>query len=393
MLTVKKEDGSYFSIEGRLKKEEVKKIKEKAPYFCPCCHKKVILKAGERRIPHFAHEKLDACISYSEPESEYHLNGKLILYKWLKDQGYEVNMEAYIKEINQKADLYFEVKDTRYVIEFQCSIIPQALYIKRTVSYQQAGIQPIWILGSKLIKQKRAGTFKLSSFEWLFAFNESFYPSILTFCPLSAMFLKLQSIISFSAQVSFAETKKLHLGSVTFHQLFLPHDITDSQLFSWIQKKRNWQFFSHRYAAIHTGVHRELYLKGLSPSTLPAFIGIPVPFGHCFETPSVEWQTYIYLDVLIHLKEDERFNIDIIENAIRKRLKSGEIRIRSLPLNKSDSAPMLAITAFLDLLAKAGLLLKLISGEYKILPKPELNRVKGPLEKTDFVILRELCRT
>ncbi|PLT30371.1 competence protein CoiA [Peribacillus deserti] len=393
MLTVKKQDGTYFSIKGRLQEGEVIKIKNKGPYFCPCCEQNVILKAGKIKIPHFAHRDIDSCSSYAEPESEYHLQGKLILYQWLADQGYKVFLEAYLKEINQKADLYFEACNKKYVIEFQCSVIPQDLFIKRTLAYQRAGIHPIWILGSRQLHHKRGESYRLSGFEWLFAFNESPYPSLLSFCPSTSVIHKLQSIIPFSAQLAFADTKNLHLSSVAFPQLFDSSSaITNSQLFSWMEKKKHWQLFSHRYATIHTPLYRTLYLNGLHPASLPFIIGIPVPFGHYVETPAVEWQTYMYLDVLKHMKVGDRINADIIENAMSRRMKKGEIRIRPLPLNPRDTALKFPIISFLNILAVTQWLERLDAKEFKVIRRLVPNHGEENMEKSYFVMLNALCR-
>ena len=88
---------------------------------------------------------------YHEPETEEHIQGKTLLYNWLKglqDKGIisNVQLESYIKETKQRPDLYFEWNGYRYVIEFQCTPIATE-YLKRRELYKLANIKDIWILG------------------------------------------------------------------------------------------------------------------------------------------------------------------------------------------------------------------------------------------------------
>lgn len=129
--------------------EQIRKWSNKGILKCPVCDSKMIYRNGEIKIAHFAHEKDSDCEDiYSEPESEEHLNGKKILYEWLKQQeGVEnLKLEAWIPETKQRPDLYFEINKKRYVIEFQCTPIATE-YIQRHRLYELAGITDIWVLG------------------------------------------------------------------------------------------------------------------------------------------------------------------------------------------------------------------------------------------------------
>ena len=41
--------------------------------YCPCCGKSMVAKAGEMRIPHWAHSKAERCDEWWEPETEWHV--------------------------------------------------------------------------------------------------------------------------------------------------------------------------------------------------------------------------------------------------------------------------------------------------------------------------------
>jgi hypothetical protein len=114
--------------------------------FYEYCH-------GEIVPPYFRHkDKNEDCEGlYSEPETAEHLNGKLLLYRWLlnlQNQGLIQNLrlEVYITETKQRPDIYFEKDNKKYVMEFQCSPISSE-YMLRHDLYRLNNIHDIWILG------------------------------------------------------------------------------------------------------------------------------------------------------------------------------------------------------------------------------------------------------
>lgn len=114
--------------------------------FCPACSGAVRFKKGRVMRPHFAHISLGKCSFYAENESAEHLNLKAGLYSWGK-QSQEVQVEAFLPEIRQIADLLI---DGRIALEVQCSPLSQERLEERTLSYRQQGYQVLWLLGKKL---------------------------------------------------------------------------------------------------------------------------------------------------------------------------------------------------------------------------------------------------
>ena len=114
--------------------------------FCPACSGAVCFKKGRVMRPHFAHISLENCSFYTENESAEHLNLKAGLYSWGK-QSQEVQVEAFLPEIRQIADLLL---DGRIALEVQCSPLSQERLEERTLSYRQYGYQVLWLLGKKL---------------------------------------------------------------------------------------------------------------------------------------------------------------------------------------------------------------------------------------------------
>lgn len=121
-------------------------------FFCPCCKSEVILKKGEVKFPHFAHKQLVTCQGASESETLEHIQGKLLVAKNCERFGLSYELEAYLPEINQRADVLIEKKTA---IEFQCSSLSIERLKERTEHYQSHGYQVFWVLGEDLGKTNR----------------------------------------------------------------------------------------------------------------------------------------------------------------------------------------------------------------------------------------------
>lgn len=120
---------------------------KKETYYCPSCHSEVMLKKGEIKYPHFAHKTTTVCQTATENESVEHLAGKLLIAKNCEIFGLEYQIEAYLPEINQRADVLI---DKTLAIEFQCSSLSIKRLKERTEHYKQNGYHVFWILGQKL---------------------------------------------------------------------------------------------------------------------------------------------------------------------------------------------------------------------------------------------------
>lgn len=130
--------------------DQIRKWSNKGILKCPVCNSDMIYRHGEIKIAHFAHSKDAECEEfYSEPETEEHTKGKKIIYEWLNRQEKIKNLklESWIPETKQRPDIYFEIENDRYVIEFQCTPIATE-YLQRHRLYELAGIKDIWILGT-----------------------------------------------------------------------------------------------------------------------------------------------------------------------------------------------------------------------------------------------------
>src|SRR5699024_8199633 len=125
----------------------------KSTFYCPVCQTEVIVRAGPKVIPHFAHRSVVKCMA-SGGEGAYHEQGKLILYNWLRKQGFHVKLEHYLPDIKQRPDLFLQIGKKNIAIEFQCVPLSTKEIMKRNAGYHRLQITPIWILGANLYKRK-----------------------------------------------------------------------------------------------------------------------------------------------------------------------------------------------------------------------------------------------
>lgn len=119
---------------------------------CPGCYEAVYFRNGKINIPHFAHVNKN-CDVNAEDESFDHIRGKLALAEYFKKFA-KIELEKFIPEIKQRADILLTIGDKKIAIEYQCSPIPESKVIERSEGYKSAGIGVIWIAGPRYDKER-----------------------------------------------------------------------------------------------------------------------------------------------------------------------------------------------------------------------------------------------
>lgn len=114
------------------------RIEPFAPFVCPECGERVIVKQGVRRRLHFAH--VHPC---GRGESTGHHEDKWGVRQWLQTQGYAVEQEVVIGA--RRADLLARRDDTSLVIEIQASTLTIESYVERTRHYRDNGLDVVWL--------------------------------------------------------------------------------------------------------------------------------------------------------------------------------------------------------------------------------------------------------
>ncbi|MEH7381688.1 competence protein CoiA family protein [Bacillus sp. JJ1533] len=367
MFVALRENGEYLSLLEKWERSELLKLRKQETFHCPACQSKVQLKAGMKKTHHFAHLKGSECTVKTEPESEYHLEGKRQLYHWFHAQGYDVKLEPFLPEISQRPDLLVSTQTKHFAIEYQCSQIDFSLFKKRSDSYKNEGIVPIWILGAKWFKRLSTYTVRLPPFQWLFAtsFNQFIQPSILYYCPETSTFVKLSNLQPFTTSEAFCTIHVKHENMMSFSALLAPPNPPFTFQHFWGRKKQKWRASYSGYSSNHlTPFLTTLYQNRIPPAHLPAEAGLPVPSGYWFHTPPMIWQMWILLDLLLLLRRGDTFFFSKVMEVISKRLDTKDIMIRQLPL-VCHTQYSLAAEEYLNILVITGKLKKLSKTKYE----------------------------
>jgi len=313
-----------------MKNKEELKVLRNLPTYCPECKGRVILKMGEKKIIHFAHERKEWCSGNGEAESSYHLQGKLQLYQKLHQLNLQSQLEPYYPEIKQRADISFVYNNKQYVIEFQCAVISPQLVKKRTEGYRKMNIHPIWIIGFRHLKKWNPIKLKISTF--LYQFFTSYQDQYLlpTYCPVDKVFYFIQNPVPISISQTFISTHSYPLVKIKEK---LPKFPIKKWHFSYWREMMHRQKTNdlHYLTKTNDQFLKELYARGLHPHFLPPFIGIPLNEGFLIETPPIYWQAYIFLDSFYLEGEGKIYPLRKIYTTFQKRINVGQIKIREFP--------------------------------------------------------------
>lgn len=357
MLVANRESGVRLSLGDKWEKKELTVARSKEKFYCPECKEEVILKLGNKRIWHFSHHAGSSCQNNYERETEYHLSGKLQLYQWLINQGIKAELEKYDPLIRQKPDIAFEMNGKKYAIEYQCSIIAEDLFIKRTKNYHENGYIPIWIAAASLVKRVGTNTASLSNFLYLFIRRPRKMWNLPAFCPLSNQFINLQNAIPISSRKTITFLEVHTLSNMKIVQLLSPYYQDKPFITQWqseLQKYKT-QFILYSRSRVNPFLN-ELYNNHLNLLCLPPELGLPVFSCPYIETPALIWQTYLYLDVFRYYKQGDFIKYTSIQNAFLKRAKHKQIQLRKLPGVAVKGSYNTAIEEYILLLTRVRIL-------------------------------------
>lgn len=358
MLTAITKTGKKLCLGYDFKKEALLVLRSKEEFFCPICGESVQLKLGDQRIFHFAHKRGGTCQEFYDHESYYHLEGKKQLYQWLIKQNIPAVLEYFDKEIQQRPDIMFELNGQKYALEFQCSPIPEEIFSKRTRSYIANHYIPIWIMAnSHLDQQKRKDIVSLSNFHYMFlrtSLPGTYY--IPSYCPEKQQFHFLESITPYSIKNAFTRHSIYQAERVDLTKLLSPNTSNSFLMPNWKREIDKFILNMTRYPdQMKKKFLLEIYNKCLNPFLLPPEIGLPVPHSILIQTPSVIWQTFIYLDVLANKSPNEFIPFHQVKNYFNKRICRNEVVLRHLP-QLADTNPLQAVFEYFQYLCKLGIL-------------------------------------
>jgi competence protein CoiA len=384
MLTARRKNGELFSLGDFPNRDLLRQNYKKEEFYCPVCQQKVILKIGSKKIAHFAHQKDQSCMSdYYERESDYHLAGKLKLYEWLKKKGVKAALEPYLPEIRQRPDIMFFHSNKKYAVEFQCSSIPEEIIRKRSESYIQNGITPLWILGANQLKRKSQNSASFSSFQYLFLRKIGRTMFVPYFCPATDQFIFLHSIVPLSIRNTILSISLKPRASACLNDLICP---TLNNRFSCVEWRKGIEHFKRQFVmgprAFSDPFLKEIYQHHLNVSLLPSYIGLPVFHSPYIETSPIIWQGYIWIDIFIKCQPGDVITFDQVYSSFASRVKRKQIKVRDFPLIEKGH-PSFAVWEYLSLLSKTGALTKTSQKSYRVstITIPENSFQKTKLEE------------
>ncbi|MBG9545692.1 hypothetical protein ABE29_23935 [Cytobacillus firmus] len=363
MLVASTENGVRINLIGSHSIPSLQQYREKHNFFCPECKEKVIMKIGKKRIPHFSHSKGSECPERYERESEYHISGKVLLFKWLKKKGLNPTLEPYYPEISQRPDISVHYEGVHYALEYQCSSISEELFIKRTEAYFQAGIVPIWILAGKSIKRIGKSKISLSGFQYLFLRQTpSGHWVIPSFCPTTKSFINIHNIQPLTVRNACAHYDVKPIFHAEADILFDPYFKNDINIDEWKKEVRKIKnSLSQNSGAIKNNFLQYLYSRSIAPAFLPPEIGLPVRHSPFIETSPIQWQSYLFMDII---GKERPFSLPQMIAAFCNRVKNNDIKIRSIPLVQTGSE-IHAIKEYLDVLINLNIVKHAEKGLYK----------------------------
>ncbi|MCC3645330.1 MAG: competence protein CoiA [Bacillota bacterium] len=363
MLVASLENGVRISLIGSHSIPALQQYRENHNFYCPECKEKVIMKIGKKKIPHFSHRKGSECPERYERESEYHMSGKVLLFQWLKKKGLNPILEPFYPEISQRPDIGVHYEGVHYALEYQCSSISEELFIKRTEAYLKAGIVPIWILAGKSIKRMGKTKISLSGFQYLFLRQAaSGHWVIPSFCPTTKSFINIHQIQPLTVRNACAHYDVKPIFQADPAILFNPYFKNNLNIDEWKREVRKIKnSLSHNSGAIRNNFLQDLYSRSIAPSFLPPEIGLPVRHSPYIETSPIQWQSYLFMDII---GKERPFSLPQMIAAFCNRVKNNDIKIRSIPLVQTGSE-IHAIKEYLDVLINLNIVKHAEKGLYK----------------------------
>ncbi|MEK5079412.1 competence protein CoiA family protein [Solibacillus sp. FSL W7-1436] len=319
MLVAMTEQQQLFHLTRKLPPDELQRLKKQQSFFCPQCKERLLLKAGQIKIPHFAHQKNSDCISlFSEGESAAHLLGKQQLFHQFSNLQLRPVLEPYLPQLQQRPDILITFKNRQYAIEFQCSPIAQPSFQQRTSGYLHAGITPIWILHTPE-KFKSPGIVKVSISHTNAQFMQQYKNQkfLITYDVNSKNFYYITNLIHLHKLQYFAVVKPLALNQQRF-PLLVPDKVTKPQFHLLLKNfgKYREQYIRPRLLLSKKGVNdrffRSIYELRLTMTDLPIFLGIPVCNTHAFNRFCIEWQVGLFHFMNCHALTPETMNVQAI---------------------------------------------------------------------------------
>jgi competence protein CoiA len=356
LLTAQTISGKTICLGSDYQKEVLVKLRASEEFICPICGEAVLLKLGNQRIYHFAHRSGHMCREFYERETVYHMEGKRQLFQWLVDQGLPVALEYYDKDIQQRPDIIFKYNGKKFALEYQCSPISEEVFQKRTNAYYQQNYIPLWIIGHKQLKMKKSNVLSLTSFNYYFirkSMNGQYF--IPSYSPENKLFHIFGSFLPYSIRNTFTRHNQFPIHTISVNNIIEPILPNPCCLKEWDKEIERFKLnCSMRPSPEQKRFLHEIYLQHLNLFLLPPEIGLPVRHSLLIQTPTIIWQTYLYLDFIQYLSPNDYIDLKDVERTFYRRMRNKDIMMRELP-QISNESPFRVVVEYFQQLEKVGI--------------------------------------
>lgn len=290
ILTARTEKGKLIYLINPHSRIELMNLRRRHRFYCPDCGSTVLLKIGDIKIPHFAHKSLSSCGS-GEPESSLHLEGKILLHQFFIDKNIPADMETYIPEIRQRADVFV---DRKSVIEFQCSPIASSEVSRRSAAYAHQGLHFTWIGGIKESHENKIQVLNIKEYQKEMLLEKDHSRYLLLLNPATKQFQYFSNLfhINGSRWVGKVASLPVKMQSYPFA---VPKQLSRKEFESVctvFAKSRNDYINAQFYARkrYQNDFWILCYELGLDMRGLPKKVGVPIMGADCLMEHAVIWQ-------------------------------------------------------------------------------------------------------
>jgi len=282
----------------RLTASEIIHLKRRRGFFCVTCRRPVIFKNGTRKKAHFSH--VNEGLSVSNPESAEHILVKHSLAKWLKSHGIDVTVERRFSATPRIADVYFEYKNSKYVLEIQKSSISDSEFKQRVLDYRSVDATVLWIfLGDVETKEN---TFELPSVMIGRGLGRLFH-----FCVKTAKLWIIDAPVFVTTRTVYARPVCRRLSGFRVDDLIAGSRGLMRFDESWLALKEHFRKHGWFYATkSEKKLLEQCLMRGFNLSLLPTEVGWPVD-GDAMGKHLFVWQSYVLLTLIKHFNLGDVF--------------------------------------------------------------------------------------
>jgi len=311
MLQAMLKNGKLVTL-AHFPRKDIERFRKEHEFYCPSCHSEVLIKAGHKIIPHFAHKNTGRCPRTFGEGPEHEL-GKHLLYDWLRNQALPTKLEKYLPDIEQIPDLFLSIQDKFLAIEYQRASLSRREFLHRTMGFQKSSITPLWILGENQYDKQSNNSIKLTNQlkQFLHKFSSTCRSSLYFFCPHTKGFIFVQDLHFTSNYRAIGSFQFIPLHKASFKHFFQYKVINKSRLYnSFLREKINFRTKARGRAYGMQGKWLQwLYVRRMHWETLPSAVYLPVKNQIQMTSPPWDWQSRLVLDIIEPLEAGEKFAV------------------------------------------------------------------------------------